>query len=265
MSNYLLAGLGLPGGALGILVIALVVVSIALFVTLIYALVLKISVASVYVKYNNAQTEGNLTAEEAARQLLDKEGLTDVTVEKAGFFWAWFFGNSYSPRKKAIKLRGNIYGNTTLTAVSIACQKVGLAIQHENREPKYMTRAAIQPFILFAPAMIIPLILVGLVIDVVMANTGFIATIIAGLIGILYYIGAFLYTLFTIPVERKANDYALKAMEKHNFLTEDERISVKKLFGAYIKSYIADFIVEVLYIIYYILRVVIKILSKAKK
>ena len=61
-----------------------------------------------YRKLNRKNASINETTEQLAQKLLEKEGITDVSVQKCGLFRSLLYGNSYSRRKKTIFLRKNI-------------------------------------------------------------------------------------------------------------------------------------------------------------
>lgn len=241
-----------------ILVIAF---SIILGAALLFAIVVKIMVASKYIRYNRTEVQNGLTGETAARLLLDNLGLEDVKVVKSNWIMAWLFGNCYRTGKKIIRLRPNVFNKSSVTAIGIASQKVALAMQHKRGEKMVVIRSTLLPVIQFAPMMFVPLVVVGIAIDILISNTvGLISLLVVGL-GLLYYIVAFILTLVTIPIENKANKEALEYLKKTNMLNESEQGILSSMFKTFILSYIADFILSLLYLIKYIY----KLLNVSKK
>ena len=54
-------------------------------------------------------------------------------------------------------------------------------------------------------------------------------------------------------------------MNDNNFLTDEERAMVKKLYNAYLMGYIADFVISALYLIMKILQLLLKATQLSKK
>ena len=269
--NLLLSSSGIDLGSFG-LQIAIIVVSVLLGIGIIYAFITRISIWVTYHKYNKIANSEGLTAEEAAVKFKDLLGMQDVQVKKCSFWRAMLstggamgFGNNYSIYKKTIFLRKNILNKTSLTAVGLGTQKVGLALQDKEGNKTYQFTARVKPFVFFAPSLVLPLIIIGLLLDLLVFNTIGISTIIFGGLGLLFYFLSFIIILFTIKVEKRANKTAIKLMEENNFLTAEERVHIQKLYNAYIRAYIADFIIALLELILNILKVLQKLQKIQKK
>ncbi len=121
-----------------ILTLLLIAVGIAIAVVSILAFVIRISIFVKSHKYNREENSIDMPAQEIADSFLKETGIEGVQVKQAGFFRAIFFGNSYSSYTKTIYLRKSIFQKKSLTAVAIACQKVGLAIQHKEQNKKFL-------------------------------------------------------------------------------------------------------------------------------
>ena len=71
-----------------------------------------------------------MTGADAARYVLDKDGLTHIKVKKAGFIRGALFGNYYNILTKTIYLRsvvGKIDNKTTVTSTALGVQKAAVA------------------------------------------------------------------------------------------------------------------------------------------
>ena len=84
---------------------AYLVVSGLIVVMAIVCMVLSIRVWLKYSKANNKGITCRMTGIDAARIVLDRYGLTDVKVCKAGILREMFFGNYYNIWSKTIYLR----------------------------------------------------------------------------------------------------------------------------------------------------------------
>lgn len=218
-----------------------------------------------YVSGNSTQTRNGLTGEQVATLLLERLEITDVRVERLGWFAGIIYGNHYNARRKTIYLRKNIYNKSTVTSVGLAVQKVGLVIQDKNGEKKFKVKAALQPFIFLAPILFVPFSVLGIILDTFLfKNIGVLTLVFVG-VAFLFYLAAFIFLLMSIPVEKKANKFALDAIKKSNVLEGSEQEKVRKIYKAYILSYVADFIMSVLYLLKYILKILNVFTKKGRK
>lgn len=239
--------------------IAYLIVTALIAVMLVVALVMRIIVVIKYYKGNHMKTKSGKTSFEVAREALDKAGLSHIQVKKANIFRAFFFGNCYSITKKTIFLRRSIANKDSITAVGLALQKVGVAKMCEAGDFKARTRSIMSILNIFAPILFIPVVAIGVIVDILLLGTLGIASVIALVIGIFLILSGFIVTLLNIPVEKKANDMALKVIDETKVLDEEEREVVVKVFEAYMIAYICEFILSVLRIIQYVLEIVMKV------
>ena len=238
--------------------IAYIVVSVLIVIMAIVALVLRIIVAIRYFKGNRTPISSNQDSFSVARDMLNRIGLDYVNVKRAGFFRTIFFGNSYSPRKKTIYLRRNISERNSLTAVSVAIQKVGLANLCENGNATAIARSRFEVLNLVGPILFVPVVLLGFIVDLIIFQTIGTFSIVSIVVGTLFVLSGFISTLLTLPVEGMANKKALELIEETGILNEEETAIVKKIYSAYIMAYLADFIIAILRIVQIILEIIIK-------
>ena len=241
--------------------IAYIVVGVLLAVMTIVAIVMRIIVVVRYFKSNRASCSSGITGPQAARYVLDKCGLTDVQVKKSGFFRALFFGNSYSVARKTIFLRRTIWDKNSLTAVGLALQKVGIAKMCADGKKSVKVRYYFQLLGLFGPVLFIPIIILGVVLDMVIFNAFGTFSIVAIAISLAILLSGFIVTLLNIPIEKKENDMALEMIEESGFCSEEERMQIKKVLDTYIIAYICEFIIEVLRMVQLILEIIMRVQS----
>lgn len=244
------------------LYIIFIIVGALLGIAYIFALISKLAVWRSYVKGNGTPTENGLTGEEAATMLLEKLELSDVKVEKLSWFMASMYGNHYNARTKTIYLRNNILKKPTVTSVALAIQKVALAVQHKNEDKAFKLKSKLQPLIVLAPILFVPLALIGVVLDVALRGNIGVVSVIFLIIGLLFYLIAFIFTLINIPVEKNANKMALSIIKETNIIDASQHKLSEKIYKSYMVSYVADFIMSSLYLIYFILKVVLKVSLK---
>ena len=239
--------------------IAYLAVGAALVVLAVVAIVLRIIVMVKYHDGNTRQTESGKSCVEVARQALDQAGLKEVKIAKAGWLRAFFFGNSYSLSKKTIFLRRGIMNKSSITAVGVAMQKVGIAKLINSGNKTAIVRNRSQVFSLFGPILLIPIILLGAILDVVIFRVFGTFSIVAIVISALIMVCGLLETFLNLPVEKKANEMAMQMIKDGNLLTPEEQIIIQKVFDAFIIAYICEFLIAVLRVVQIILEVVMNV------
>ncbi len=241
--------------------VAYLIVTFLVLVMAIIAAVMKLVVWIKYLRANKTPISVQMSGLDAARYVLDKEGLDYVTVKKAGFLREAIFGNYYNIATKTIYLRsvfGKIDNKQSVTSVALGVQKAAVAMLCESGDKQAVTRNRWHLIGLFGPFLFIPLVLIGAVLDFTVLNTGgLLSGICLGASGVFVVMG-FVVTFLNIPVEKKANQIALGLMEKHGLATGEELGTMRDVYKAYITSYICDFILELLRILQWILEILIK-------
>lgn len=224
-----------------------------------------------YRKLNRKNASINETTEQLAQKLLEKEGITDVSVKKCGLFRSLLYGNSYSRRKKTVFLRKNIYGKSSLTGVATATRLVGLAVQDRDKDKRFLFVSAALPYVQFAPFMVLPLVILGLILDLVVFSSAvpFLITLILLGVSLVYVIIAFVFTLLNVKVNKTAIIVAKDLIENGELgLTEDEKTQITKLHKIYLTKYVLDFITGTLELVKLLLQIIytiLKGLGKIKK
>ena len=238
------------------LAIAYLIVSTLLVVMAIVALIMWIRVAVVYFSTNKTQSSSGKNCMQIAREALDKEGLHHIQVKKASLLRGWILGNCYSITKKTVFLRGSIAGKNSLTAIGVALQKVGIAKLCESGDTKARTRNVLQIVGLFGPILFIPIMLIGMIIDLLVFEALGTFSFISIALGLFVVLAGFLTTLLNIPVEKKANKMAMEMLDTCGLFEDEEKAQIKRVLDTYIVAYICDFIVSVLRVVQLVLEIV---------
>ena len=194
---------------------------------------------------------------EMARSILDANGLQKIKVKRTG---SLLFGNSYSHYFKKVRLRGLIRHETSLTSMGLGAQKAALAILDKEGDPDMKKRIRLVPIITFGPFMFIPLILIGVVIDLFVFNgdTG-VFTLALGGLGFLFYAYSLVLSIVTLKTEKKAQNRAYEILERDYNVKAEELSALKELFRLYNIQYVNDIILSSLELIYTALQIAIAI------
>lgn len=188
-------------------------------------------------KYSSQYSMRGMTGYDAARRVLDANGLYDVRIEGIR-------GNltdHYDPRNKVIRLSEQVYSRTSTAAIGVAAHEAGHAIQHSVGYVPLKLRNVIIPITNLGSKLAMPLILIGLIFSGRGSELGNLAYLGVACFGL-----STLFQLFTLPTEFDASTRALAAIETGGILTEEElRGSQKVLFAAAL-TYVAALAVSLM-------------------
>ena len=252
---------GVPAG----LTAAYLVVSLLIAIMAVVCLVLEIRVWLCYSRANRRPISTGMTGMDAARYVLDRAGLTGVTVRKAGFVREMLFGNYYNVLTKTIYLRswlGKIDEKKTVTSTALGVQKAAVARLCEEGDRQALARNRLHLLGVFGPILVIPVVLLGAVIDFLLMGSLGAASVISLLLGGALAAAGFAVTMLNIPVEKRANALALRMMEEYGLATGEELETMRRVYDAYILSYVAQFILELLRVLQWVLEIAIRLQKK---
>lgn len=177
-------------------------------------------------KYSSVANSRGITGAEAARRILDYEGLHDVQIECLSNDK----GDHYDPKSKTVRLSQSNYHYASVTAVSVAAHECGHAIQHANNYAPLSIRSAMVPVVNIGSNLGMPLILIGVLLS-------WNQTLIT--IGIWAFALSLIFQLVTLPVEFNASRRAIAKVEQYGILTAEENAGSKKVLRAAALTYVA--------------------------
>ncbi len=210
---------------------------IFLFAAIIITMIAQAKVNSNFRKYSKVRNNKGITGAEAARTVLDANGLNDVRIEKIN-------GNltdHYDPRKRVLRLSQSVYGVNSVAAVSVACHEAGHAIQHATSYAPLKIRNSIVPIVNIASSLSWILIIVG----IGLLYTNYYMGDLLFNIGVIAFVTVIAFHAITLPVEFDASRRALKQMEMQNIIDEEEDRGAKKVLGAAAMTYVASLTVAI--------------------
>ena len=108
------------------------------------------------------------------------------------------------------------------------------------------------------PFAFIPLIAIGVAIDLLLFNFSGIATTIAAIIGLGIYVISFVLSIMTLKTEKKAQARACEILKQENMATDEEIGMMRELFKLYNIQYINDIVLEFLQLLLKVLQLVAK-------
>ena len=194
------------------------------------ALWAQMRVKSTFARYSTVPVRTGLTGAQAARRILDANGLTDVRVEAV----AGSLTDHYDPTQRVVRLSQDVYARSTVAAVGVAAHETGHAVQHAMGYAPLRLRNAIIPLTNIGSTISIPLVLIGFVLGI-QPLVGF---------GILLFSLVTVFQLVTLPVEFNASRRALATLDARGMVTPDEHDGVRSVLSAAALTYVAALIVS---------------------
>lgn len=190
-------------------------------------------------RYADVPASSGITGAEAARRMLDANGLSHIPVQHV----PGTLTDHYDPIARAVRLSDPVYFGNSISALSVACHEVGHAVQHKVSYPLLVARHRIFPVVNFT-AGIAPLLL--------LAGWFFQAANLL-LLGIIFFSAAVAFQLITLPVEFNASSRAKAMMVKMGFIRNLEEQGVNKVLGAAALTYVAAALISLLELTKYIM------------
>lgn len=218
---------------------------ILLIPAIIFTIFAQGKVKSAYAKYASVPTRRGMTGGEAARRILDSNGMQHVPIEVIG----GELTDNYDPTKDVMHLSQEVYSGTSIASVSIAAHESGHAIQDVREYGFLKFRVAMVPVVNVVSGASWPLIILGIVL--VAAGSIQVAGIGNMLLnlGVIAFCVVVLFHTVTLPVEFNASSRALKQLESQGILDADELRGAKKVLSAAAMTYVAALAVSVMNLI----------------
>jgi Zn-dependent membrane protease YugP len=210
---------------------------------LLFMLWAQMRVRGAYGRYGQVLNAAGLTGAQAARRVLDREGLADVAIEAV----PGELTDHYDPRNRVLHLSQGVYGRPTVAAVAIAAHEAGHAIQHARSYAPLKARTAIVPAANIGSTLGFVVLLIG----VIAGSAGL------GWIGVGLFALATVFALITLPVEFDASKRAKLALVNAGIVdggaaSGAESQGVSRVLNAAAWTYVAGFASSLLTLLYYV-------------
>ena len=202
----------------------------------IFSLIASAKVKSAFSKYSTVRTHSGITGAQAAKRILEANGIGNVRVEHV----SGSLTDHYDPKANVIRLSDSVYDTPSPAAVGVAAHEAGHAVQYAENYAPIKIRAAIINVTNIGSKLAMPLIIGGILLMSFsrLAKYHQIFYYIA-LAGVLCYGLCVIFQLLTLPTEFNASRRAVKAIEGSALLTEDEQKGARKVLRAAALTYVA--------------------------
>ena len=182
-------------------------------------------IQSVYNKYGNIHGSRSYRGAEVARDILNKNDLESVNVQKM----AGFLTDRYDPNSRNVILSQSNYDSDSIASVAVAAHECGHALQHKESYAFLNIRSAMLPIVSISSYGGYMAIMLGIFLN--MINLIW--------VGIAMEIVILLFQMITLPVEFDASNRALLQIQENAYLNEEEFEGAKKVLTAAALTYVA--------------------------
>ena len=154
-----------------------------------------------FAKYSKVPSPQGITGAEAARLMLRRNGIDNVSVECI----PGKLTDHFNPQTMTINLSESVYNSPSIAALAVACHETGHAIQHAEGYAPLRLRSALVPVVNFANNTVQWVLLAGVLLINISPALLY--------LGIALFAMTTLFGFVTLPVEINASVRAVKWLE----------------------------------------------------
>ena len=188
--------------------------------------------SATYNKYLQVDARSGLSGAEAAREILDRAGLTNISVGEI----PGQLTDHFDPTKKALFLSSENFHGRSLSAVGVAAHESGHALQQQAGYALFNFRMLIAP-----ATQIASYAWMGIAVLGIFMNFMPFLNIAIGIFSVIT-----LFQVVTLPVEYDASRRAKQQLVKLGVVQADEAPAISKVLDAAAMTYVAAMLSAVL-------------------
>lgn len=205
---------------------------IVLIPAMIFTMIVQGRIKRAYSRYSQVENSRRLTGAQAARMMLDANGLSGVPINILN--GGDDLNNYFDPRSNSVNLSQAVYHTDSIAAMCIACHEVGHALQHATNYAPVRIRNGIVPLVNLTSTFSWPLIMLGLIFSTSSRYGSLLFNL-----GALCFVFVILFHLVTLPVELNASNRALKQMTSIGMVSDFDYSGSRKVLHAAAMTYVA--------------------------
>lgn len=192
----------------------------------ILTLIASYGVKATFARYDKVKSSRGITGMEAARRILDANGLQHIRIERV----AGNLSDHYSPKENVIRLSDSTYNSTSVAAIGVAAHECGHAVQYQKGYAPIKIRNSIVPVVNISNSLSMPLFFIGILMG--STNLAFAGAILFGVV--------LAFQVITLPVEINASRRAMQTLNSMYILEGKELGGAKKTLFAAAMTYVAS-------------------------
>jgi len=201
---------------------------------LLLAMYAQFMVHATFNRYARVYSQRGITGAQAARQILDSQGLNYVPVEMID----GQLTDHYDPRDKVLRLSPEVYRGSSLASLGVAAHEAGHALQHAKGYYPLNLRNSLVPVANFGSTLAFPLFIIGLFISPALVK-----------LGLWLFAAVLVFQVVTLPVEFNASNRAVALLEGQSFIGGSEVAGTRKVLNAAALTYVAAVLVSLLQLV----------------
>lgn len=186
------------------------------FVSLLATFILRHHVLSTFSSYQEKVIEKDLTAQQIARELLNRNGCSEVNIE----FSEGRKSDRFNVKNNTLLLSSSVYSSKSIAAISLVAHECGHAMQKRDKYSLLVFCNLMDPIAQYGGFVYLALFLLGLILTWIEELCG---------VAFVIFLVLMLLALAMLPVEYNASKRALIALIETGYLNKDERVAVKNV------------------------------------
>ena len=203
-----------------------------LFGVMILSMIAQGRVASVFRQLSEVPAKSGVTGARLAQELLYRNGLSLPVQPVAGSLT-----DHFNPKDQTVGLSEAVYGASSVAALAVAAHEIGHVLQYNEDYRPMKLRSVILPVANIGSRIGPFLVLGGLLLSLLAANSGNAGYYIA-MAGVGLYVVMFLFQLITLPIEFNASKRGLSMLTDGGYIDEEELPGAKKMLNAAAMTYV---------------------------
>ena len=205
-----------------------------LILMLVLPLLAQLNVTTTFNKYAKVRNSRGLTGAQAARMILDANGLYSTKVCRV----SGKLTDHYDPTRQVVSLSDAVYGETSVAALGVAAHECGHAVQHAQDYQPMIWRSKVFPVASIGSKAWYWIFLLGCILA---RFSEFGGTLM--LLSVILFGAVTLFQIVTLPVEFDASKRAMNILEVEGFLEGNDEIKgARKVLQAAAMTYVASLI-----------------------
>lgn len=195
------------------------------------------AVSSAYA--SGRQVGASMTGADAARHILDANGLYDIQIEPV----PGKLSDHYDPSARVVRLSADVYRSNSMSSVGIAAHEVGHAMQHATGYALMGIRNLAVPLANFGSPIGLVLIMIGIGMGLRILPW----------VGVALFSMTAVFQLVNLPVEFDASNRAKRALQQLGIVHPQEMGAVNRVLNAAALTYVAATFQSLLTVLYYVM------------
>lgn len=194
-----------------------------------------------------SQVPARMNGHDAARRILDANGLYDVPIEASH----GVMSDHYDPSAKVVRLSEDVYHGHSMSAVGIAAHEVGHALQDARGYAPLVVRNLAVPVANFGGSLASIIVSIGFFL---MIAGMFKFASWALLLGVIGFSAVVVFQLVNLPVEFNASSRAKDQLLANGIVSSSELPYVSSVLTAAAMTYVAGTFSSVMNLVYYAMQ-----------